>query len=120
MEAIDYLNQKTTNINVRISPLMKMQLIDRSSKMYLNISDYVGFILTKDMSGQNDPKLSDDYKELMQKAKRLETELSRFQAVAEPYKAWVGMDFPIDGKNQRFEHLADLLGYLLTNIKIKK
>ena len=120
MEANDLLNLKTTNINVRISPLLKMQLIERGSKMGVNLSDYIGFVLTKDMCGQNDPKLSDDYKELMQKTKRLQTELSRFQAIAEPYKAWVGMDFPIDGKNQRFEHLADLLGYLLTNIKIKK
>ena len=120
MEANDLLNLKTTNINVRISPLLKMQLIERGSKMGVNLSDYIGFVLTKDMSGQNDPKLSDDYKELLQKAKRLQTELSRFQAIAKPYKAWVGMDFPIDGKNQRFEHLADLLGYLLTNIKIKK
>ena len=119
MQEQDSLHLKTTNINVRISPMLKMQLIDRSSKMYLNISDYVGFILTKDMSGQNDPKLSDDYKELMQKAKRLQTELSRFQAVAEPYKAWLGRDFPIDGKNQRFEHPAELLQYFATNFKVK-
>ena len=119
LEDVDYLNLKTTNINIRISPILKSQLIERGAKMGVNLSDYIGYVLTKDMSGQNDPKLSDDYKELMQKAKRLQTELSRFQAVAEPYKAWLGRDFPIDGKNQRFEHPAELLQYFATNFKVK-
>jgi hypothetical protein len=28
MAEIDYLNQRTTNINIRISPMLKTQLID--------------------------------------------------------------------------------------------
>ncbi len=113
------LNLKTTNINVRISPMLKMQLIERGSKMGVNLSDYIGFVLTKDMSGQNDPKLSDDYKDLMQKAKRLQTDLARYQTIVEPYKDWLNKDFTVNGQKKRFEHPAELLEYFATNFKIK-
>ena len=119
LEDVDYLNLKTTNINIRISPILKSQLIERGAKMGVNLSDYIGYVLTKDMSGQNDPKLSDDYKELLQKAKRLQTELSRFQAIAEPYKDWLNKDFTVNGKVTRFGHSADLLEYFAKTFKIK-
>ena len=119
MEATDFLTMKTTNINLRVSPLLKTQLIERGAGMGVTLSDYIGFVLTKEMIGQNDPKESVDYKELMQKCKRLHAELARFQAVAEPYKHLVGTDMPIDGKIHRFEHAADLLKTFLSLIKIK-
>jgi hypothetical protein len=119
MEAQDLLNLKTTNINVRISPMLKMQLIERGSKMGVNLSDYIGYVLTKDMSGQNDPKQSDDYKELMQKAKRLQSELARYQAIGEPYKDWLNKDLTVNGKSVRFEHPVEMLTYFAQNFKIK-
>lgn len=119
MEATDFLTMKTTNINLRVSPLLKIQLIERGTRMGINLSDYIGFVLTKEMAGYNDPKESDEYKELIQRHKRLQTELAKYQAVAEPYKHLVGKDVPIDGKIHRFEHAADLLKTFLSLIKIK-
>ena len=119
MEAIDFLTMKTTNINLRVSPLLKTQLIERGARLGINLSDYIGFVLTKEMSGQNDPKESDDYKELMQRHKRLQNELSKYQAVAEPYKHLVGKDVPINGKTYRFDHVADMLSTFLAHFKIK-
>ena len=119
MEAIDFLTMKTTNINLRVSPLLKTQLIERGARLGINLSDYIGFVLTKEMSGQNDPKESDDYKELMQRHKRLQNELSKYQAVAEPYKHLVGKDVPINGKTHRFEHITDVLSNILSNFKVK-
>ena len=71
MEGTDFLTMKTTNINLRVSPLLKIQLIERGTRMGINLSDYIGFVLTKEMLGQNDPKESEEYKELMQRHKRL-------------------------------------------------
>ncbi len=119
MQNTDYLNLKTTNINVRISPILKSQLIERGANLGVNLSDYIGHVLTKDMSGQNDPKQSDDYKQLLQKSQRVQAELQRYQALTEPFKNYIGVEFPVDGKNQRFEHPVDLLTYFLKTIKIK-
>jgi hypothetical protein len=32
MEATDFLSMKTTNINLRVSPLLKMQIMERGQK----------------------------------------------------------------------------------------
>lgn len=70
MEANDLLNLKTTNINVRISPMLKSKLIEHGAELGINLSDFIGYVLTKDMSGQNDPTLSEEYKELIRKFQR--------------------------------------------------
>jgi hypothetical protein len=56
---------------------------------------------------------------LLQKSQRMQAELQRYQALAEPFKNYIGVELPVDGKNQRFEHPVDLLTYLLKTIKIK-
>lgn len=119
MEATDFLEMKTTNINLRVSPMLKMRIMERGAKMGANLSDYIGFVLTKEMAGHNDPKESDEYKELSQQYKRLQNELSKYQAVAEPYKNLVGKDVPINGKTYRFEHVTEVLNNILSNFKIK-
>jgi hypothetical protein len=110
---------KTTNINLRVSPLLKMQIMERGAKMGANLSDYIGFVLTKEMVGQNDPKESEEYKELAQRHKRLQTEFAKYQAVAEPYKYLVGKDVPINGKTHRFEHVTEVIANILSNFKVK-
>lgn len=119
MEANDLLNLKTTNINVRISPMLKSKLIERGAKLGVNLSDFIGYVLTKDMSGQNDPALSDEYKDLVKKLQRSQAELACYQAVAEPFKNWLGKDIPINGKNHRFEHSAEILEYIVKSFNIK-
>ena len=120
MESVDYLLMKTTNINIRISPMLKSQLIERGAKMGINLSDYIGYVLTKEISGQNDPKQSDEYQELERKSKFVHSELMKYVKIGEPFKDWIGKDFVIDGKSQRFEHLADLLNYFANNFKVKR
>ena len=51
MDDVDYLNLKTTNINIRISLILKGQLIERGAKMSVNLSDYIGYVLIKEMTG---------------------------------------------------------------------
>jgi hypothetical protein len=119
MYEADYLNLKTTNINIRISPILKSQLIERGAKMGVNLSDYIGHVLTKDMSGQNDPKQSEEYKELMKKQQKLQAELSRFQAIAEPFKEWLNKEVIISGRQYHFQHSAEMLEYIVKSFKIK-
>jgi hypothetical protein len=119
MEANDLLNLKTTNINVRISPMLKSKLIEHGAKLGINLSDFIGYVLTKDMSGQNDPTLSDEYKDLVKKFQRLQAELARYQAVGKPYEDWLNKDFKDNGKPMRFEHPAELLAFFAKNFKIK-
>ena len=47
MEANDLLNLKTTNINVRLSPMLKSKLIEHGAKLGINLSDFIGYVLTK-------------------------------------------------------------------------
>ena len=119
MEANDLLNLKTTNIYIRISPLLKMKLIERGDKMGINLSDYIGYILTKDMNGQNEPAQSEEYKELEKKNKLLHTELMRYIAIAKPYEDWIGKEVTIDGKTHRFEQTADILYFIAKHFKVK-
>lgn len=119
MDSLDYLNLKTSNINIRISPILKSQLIERGAKMGVNLSDYIGYLLTKDMSGQNDSKQSEEYKELMKKHQRQQAELSRFQAVAEPFKDWLNKEIDISGEKYNFQHSSEILEYIVETFKIK-
>ena len=47
---VDILHLRTTNMNVRISPLLKMNIIEQGAKMGVNLSDYINYLLTKSMS----------------------------------------------------------------------
>ena len=119
MESTDYLSMKTTNINIRISPILKSQLIERGGKMGINLSDYIGHALTKDMSGQNDPKQSEEYKELIRRFNKLKEELTKYEAVGEPFKQLLGKDTTINGKVHRFEHPSEILNYFANTFKLK-
>ncbi len=119
MENTDFLNHKTSNINIRISPVLKSRLIEKGAKMGVNLSDYIGFLLTKDMNGQNDPKLSEEYQTLETKVQALQAELIRYTAVAEPYKEFIGKDTVIDGVAHRFGHLSEILKFIVHNFKIR-
>jgi hypothetical protein len=120
MNEQDYLSLRTTNINVRISPILKSQLINQGARMGVNLSDYINYVITKDMSGENDPTHSAEYKELERLLRRTQTELQRFTSQAEPFKDWIGKDLTIDGKTHHFEHPADLLTFFAQNFKFKK
>ena len=77
MAEIDYLNQRTSNINIRISPMLKTQLIEQGAIQGLNLSDYVMHILTVEMSGGSKNKIltSDEYTELTEENEILQAQL---------------------------------------------
>ena len=49
---VDVLTLKTMNINIRISPILKVKIMENGMKMGVNLSDYVNYVLTKSMMGQ--------------------------------------------------------------------
>ena len=120
MEATDFLTMKTTNINLRVSPLLKTQLIERGARMCITLSDYIGFVLTKEMLGQNDPKESEEYKALAKKLQKVEKELGKYETLVEPFQTVIGVDTTINGKTEKFEHPTELLQYLLNNFKFTR
>ena len=119
MQENEVLSLKTTNINVRISPILKSQLIEKGARMGISLSDFIGHVITKDMTGQNDPTLSDEYKDLAKKSQRQEAELARYEAILAPFKSWIGKDIPINGKNYRFEHSSEIMDYFVKSFNIK-
>jgi predicted DNA binding CopG/RHH family protein len=123
MEATDFLSMKTTNINLRVSPLLKMQIMERGAKMSANLSDYIGFVLTKEMTGANappDPKESAEYRELAQLLRGARLELQKYETALAPFaKQWVGKEVQIDGKTQKCNTPHDALNFLVNSFKIR-
>jgi hypothetical protein len=123
MEATDFLSMKTTNINLRVSPLLKMQIMERGAKMSANLSDYIGFVLTKEMTGANtplDPKESAEYREMAQILRGVRLELQKYETALAPFaKQWVGKEVQIDGKMQKCNTPHDALNFLVNSFKIR-
>jgi hypothetical protein len=123
MEATDYLAMKTTNINLRVSPLLKMQIMQQGAKMSANLSDYIGFVLTKEMTGANappDPKESPEYRELAQLLRGARLEIQKYETALAPFaKQWVGKEVQIDGKMQKCNTPQEALNYLVNSFKIR-
>lgn len=145
---VDILNLRTTNINIRISPMLKLKIIESGARMGVNISDYINYVLTKIMAGQMDVENTPEYKvledaydtletkneELQQKVtamgkhydalqkqmRAVQSELSKYEAVAEPYKSDVGKPITINGKTFQPNHPADLMNLILEQFKVKR
>ena len=79
---VDILNQRTTNINVRISPMLKMTIIEHGTKMGVNLTDYINYVLTKSMVGQMAIESTPQYKELLDAYETLETASEQCQKKA--------------------------------------
>jgi hypothetical protein len=123
MEATDFLSMKTTNINIRVSPLLKMQIMERGAKMGANLSDYIGFVLTKEMTGANappDPKESAEYRELAQLLRGARLELQKYETALAPFaKAFIGTEVEVGNEKFKCNTNHDVLHYLLKSFKIK-
>ena len=147
IQELDILNLRTTNINVRISPILKIKIIEHGAKMGINLSDFINYVLTKTMSGQMEVEETPQYKELAELYQDIETannvlekrnealqkqnamlqaqqratqaELSKYEAVAEPYRGSLGQDITIRGETYQPKHLAELVGILLKMIQVK-
>lgn len=123
MEATDFLAMKTTNINLRVSPLLKMQIMERGAKMSANLSDYIGFVLTKEMTGSNaqkDPKESAEYREMAQILRGVRLELQRYETALAPFsQKLIGQEVQVGNEKIKCTTNHDVLNYLLKSFKIK-
>ena len=123
MEATDFLTMKTTNINLRVSPLLKMQIMERGAKMSANLSDYIGFVLTKEMTGANappDPKESAEYRELAQLLRGSRLELQRYETALAPFsQKLIGQEVQVGNEMMKINTHHDVLNYFIKSFKIK-
>ena len=71
---VDVFTLKTTNINICISPILKVKIMENGIKMGVNLSDYVNYVLTKSMMGQmeTDVESTPQYKKLKEAYETLE------------------------------------------------
>jgi hypothetical protein len=147
MAEIDYLNQRTTNINIRISPMLKTQLIDSGARQGLNLSDYIMHLLLTEMSGGNKMDISEneDYQNLWQECQDNEEQLETLQkekAVAnETFKrekaqllqqlkgyddltkgfhAYIGQTIVLDGEIAEVKSPMDILKTIVKCVNLKK
>lgn len=123
MEATDFLSMKTTNINLRVSPLLKMQIMERGAKMGANLSDYIGFVLTKEMTGANappDPKESAEYRGLAQLLRGARLEIQKYETALAPFsQKLIGQEVQVGNEKIKCATNHDVLNYLLKSFKIK-
>lgn len=81
----DFLEARSMNLNVRVSPMMKMQLTDKVRKLGLNITDYIYIAIAKSESMDNDVQMVNAEKiKLQQQVRQLQTNLKRYEDIIEP------------------------------------
>ncbi len=136
MAEIDYLNQRTTNINIRISPMLKTQLIDSGARQGLNLSDYIMHLLLTEMSGGNESNVNDfeEYHELVaakNKAEKLLKEansendklnekLEKYNKAFSDYKKYAGQTIIVGDERIVIETHFDLLKAIFKTIKFQE
>ena len=137
---VDILHLRTTNMNVRISPLLKMNIIEHGAKMGVNLSDYINYLLTKSMSipeavemtpqykalenayaalDADNGKLEEEVRLLQDHLEDVQAELSKYELAIEPYKKNVGKPITIGGKVYEAHHPSELLPIILNSFKFK-
>lgn len=121
MEQIDYLNLRTTNINIRISPLLKSALIEKGGKMGINLSDYISHVLTRELSGQNitDVIATPEYKALAIDIKNLKAALQYYESLAEPFKHLIGQEVTVQNKKYALQKSSDIFWLMAQTFKTK-
>jgi hypothetical protein len=100
-----------------------MQIMERGAQMSANLSDYIGFVLTKEMTGANaapDPKESAEYRELAQLLRGAKAEIQRYETALAPFtQQWVGKEAQIGNEKVILKNPHDILNYLVKSFKIK-
>ena len=120
MESTDYLHMRTTNMNIRISPLLKSSLIEKAANMGLNLSDYIMHVLTKDMSGQNKEleEVKSGFNKLEKENKSVKLALAKFEALAEPFNGLIGQTVDLQGKPTQVQNAFDVLQLMSQTFQI--
>lgn len=121
METTDYLNKRTTNVNIRVSPALKSLLIQEGAKLGLNLSDFVYHSLTMTMNSggqvcEECPKLEDTTLELSSIQVELEEKIEKYESLLEPFDAALNDGITLDDEHHhpktKFELAKLLLNYL--------
>lgn len=116
MEVTDYLNQRTTNINIRVSPSLKSNLIREGAKLGINLSDYVNHALT--MALEDSIKNCKACLDKEEEIKKLITQLEKFKGLTKPFSKMMEKGITIENNliHPKSEH--ELLKILLNQLKI--
>lgn len=136
---MDYLTQRTTNINIRISPVLKTQLIESGARQGLNLSDYVMHILTVEMSGKNQPEVLDittqeEYQDLLemlneethnnqilqQEKAELQKQLKVYEDLQNSFRPFIGQTLIVDDEHIKVSTTLDVLKLIVKLFKFKQ
>ena len=84
----DFLEARSMNLNVRVSPMMKMQLTEKVRKLGLNLTDYIYVAIAKSESMDTDIEtLNTEKLKLQQQVRQLQSQLKRYDELVEPLAA---------------------------------
>lgn len=117
MENTDYLNMRTTNINIRISPLLKSALIEKGAKMGVNLSDYIMHVLTKGMSKQE--ATCAQCAELNKKMEALKNELDQYEKLSQSFRSLLGKQVTIEDETYRISKTYDIFWLMAQSFKTR-
>lgn len=115
---LDYLHMRTTNINVRISPLLKSALIETAAEMGLNLSDFIMHVLTKKING--DYATCQECEKLQSQLEEKGAEVLRYEQLAEPFSKAIGTEITINGKTVLIKNSYDILAAISQNFKTRE
>ena len=98
----DFLEARTMNLNVRVSPMMKLELTERAKRIGLNMTDFVYVAIAKSESMDRDTEnVNAEKLKLQQQVRDLQSRLSRYDTLIEPLaKRLIGKEV-IDKKGNR-------------------
>jgi hypothetical protein len=75
----DVLEMRTTNLNIRISPLLKSRLIERAAQLGVNLTDYIYHVITKsEMTNAPSQNLIAEHEALQLALKKAQREVRRY------------------------------------------
>ena len=98
----DFLEARTMNLNVRVSPMMKLELTERAKRIGLNMTDFLYVAIAKSESMDRDTEnVNAEKLKLQQQVKDLQSRFSRYETLIEPLaKRLIGKEV-MDKKGNR-------------------
>ena len=117
MEKTDYLNMRTTNINFRVSPLLKSALIEKGAKMGVNLSDYIMHILTKETSGNKET--CTECQALKGQMVEVRSELQKYEDLAEPFRHMLDEPVEVGDKSYNLKTTYHIFWLMAQTFKTK-
>ena len=98
----NFLETRSMNLNVRVSPAMKLELTERAKRVGLNLTDFIYVAIAKSESMDSDVEVANAEKlKLQQQVKELQTRLSQYETVIAPLANQLVGTTVIDEKGNR-------------------